>query len=590
MKLSANGWPRAARRARTRRCTTPSTLWPWSCACAGDLDPGRQGLAEHAHRWTDAAGEPKQVTSPVSLVVSAFASWSRSPAPGRRSCSRGSALLLVDPGAGANRLAGSMLAQVSGQFGDVTPDVEDPSRLVRLASALSELRAEGLVSAYHDRSDGGLWATVCELAFAGSTGSRSTSTTWPPCSPRSWESCWASRRPDVDASSPCSPATTSASSAARSGPPPSTAASACASVPTSPRRGAARLAQAWDEVSWRIASLRDNPECADEEHAAFGADVPDWWSPPPSSRTSTSRPPTSTSQSGPRCRAARAGREQPRRDRLRLRPRRVRGLGRPHDRSADRPLRPGAMWWVSWRAAGSPTATRSGRRGLGPLDPVQPAPDGRILGVLRPNRHVRPRHLQRLQMFAALADLIPGADAWPRFTRNRSSSSRGGSARSRCWSHRRCSSRAWPAAGSRSRWRTARAWPTSPSRGRGCVVRAARFVDQPVHRRRPIPRTRTAHRRSHRRDNAGRSVHRDDAPPGGASHGTRNCRGRRPARVGQPLAADVSQRAGVGRLSAAHTPLPKGSRLGSDAGNPGKHPDPARSRYRVLRAFASLRT
>src|SRR5204862_4789000 len=80
------------------------------------------------------------------------------------------ALLLVDLGAGANRLGGSSLAQVHGALGATPPDLVDPTLLIRLAAALAELRAQGKVLAYHDRSDGGVFATLVEMAFAGHCG------------------------------------------------------------------------------------------------------------------------------------------------------------------------------------------------------------------------------------------------------------------------------------------------------------------------------------------------------------------------------------------------------------------------------------
>ena len=67
-------------------------------------------------------------------------------------------------------MAGSMLAQVTGQFGDVVPDVDDPAQLKALVAAINQLRSEGKLLAYHDRSDGGLWAAACEMAFAGQLG------------------------------------------------------------------------------------------------------------------------------------------------------------------------------------------------------------------------------------------------------------------------------------------------------------------------------------------------------------------------------------------------------------------------------------
>ena len=73
--------------------------------------------------------------------------------------------MLVDLGAGKNRTAGSILAQTLDQTGDAVPDLDDPQRLVQLVHAVNALRKEGMVLAYHDRGDGGLLATVAEMAF-----------------------------------------------------------------------------------------------------------------------------------------------------------------------------------------------------------------------------------------------------------------------------------------------------------------------------------------------------------------------------------------------------------------------------------------
>jgi phosphoribosylformylglycinamidine synthase len=67
-------------------------------------------------------------------------------------------------------MGGSMLAQVLGRFGHEVPDLDDPAQLKALVAAVNELRAAGKLLAYHDRSDGGLWAAACEMAFAGGTG------------------------------------------------------------------------------------------------------------------------------------------------------------------------------------------------------------------------------------------------------------------------------------------------------------------------------------------------------------------------------------------------------------------------------------
>jgi len=79
-------------------------------------------------------------------------------------------LVLVDLGAGRNRLGGSILAQVTQQIGNEAPDVDDASRLAAFVGALRTLRHDGRLLAYHDRSDGGLFATLAEMSFAGHCG------------------------------------------------------------------------------------------------------------------------------------------------------------------------------------------------------------------------------------------------------------------------------------------------------------------------------------------------------------------------------------------------------------------------------------
>lgn len=118
-----------------------------------------------------AAWEGRQVTSPVSLVVSAFAPVEdvrRHATPQLRG-DPDSRLLLVSLDA-RRRLGGSALAQVYGQTGSDTPDVEDPARLAAFFDQVQALLEEGAILAYHDRSDGGLLACLCECAFAGRVG------------------------------------------------------------------------------------------------------------------------------------------------------------------------------------------------------------------------------------------------------------------------------------------------------------------------------------------------------------------------------------------------------------------------------------
>ena len=114
----------------------------------------------------------KQVLAPTSLVVTAFAPVTDARRVLTPQLVRGvdSVLILIDLGLGRQRLGGSALAQVTQQLGNETPDLDEPDALVRFFAVIQRLNAEGRLLAYHDRSDGGLFATVCEMAFAGRCG------------------------------------------------------------------------------------------------------------------------------------------------------------------------------------------------------------------------------------------------------------------------------------------------------------------------------------------------------------------------------------------------------------------------------------
>ncbi|GMV02071.1 MAG: phosphoribosylformylglycinamidine synthase [Burkholderiaceae bacterium] len=114
----------------------------------------------------------KQVLAPTSLIVTAFAPVTDARRVLTPQLARGvdSVLILIDLGMGRRRLGGSALAQVTQQVGNATPDLDEPEALVRFFAVIQRLNAEGRLLAYHDRSDGGLFATVCEMAFAGRCG------------------------------------------------------------------------------------------------------------------------------------------------------------------------------------------------------------------------------------------------------------------------------------------------------------------------------------------------------------------------------------------------------------------------------------
>ena len=275
------------------------------CPALGISVPvGKDSLSMRT-RWND-----KQVTAPVSLIVSAFASVGDvRPTLTPQLQAGDTTLVLIDLGQGKRRMAGSMLAQVLNQFGERVPDLDDPALIKALVAAVNELRGQGRILAYHDRSDGGLWATVCEMAFAGhlgvdlnvdllvTEGDGIADSRAEYGDSKNWAGQVSARRQQL---------TLEALFNEELG--------VVLQVPTDVRnevmqtlrahglskyshfigktnqRGVVEvwrdtkavfsaplrdLHQAWDEVSWRIAALRDNPACADAEHAAAGvADDP----------------------------------------------------------------------------------------------------------------------------------------------------------------------------------------------------------------------------------------------------------------------------------------------------------------------------
>ncbi len=118
--------------------------------------------------WDD-----KKVTSPVSLIVTAFATLADvrgTLTPQLNTEEADTTLILIDLGQGQCRMGASILAQTLKRGEGAVPDLDDAQDLVNLVNAINALRAQGDILAYHDRSDGGLLAAVCEMAFAGQVG------------------------------------------------------------------------------------------------------------------------------------------------------------------------------------------------------------------------------------------------------------------------------------------------------------------------------------------------------------------------------------------------------------------------------------
>jgi phosphoribosylformylglycinamidine synthase len=114
----------------------------------------------------------KAVTAPLSLIVTAFAPCSdaRKTLTPQLVADTDTVVLLFDLGAGKNRMAGSALAQVYKQIGDVAPDVDSAHKLKAFFDLIQRLNRNGKLQAYHDRSDGGMLAALCEMSFASHVG------------------------------------------------------------------------------------------------------------------------------------------------------------------------------------------------------------------------------------------------------------------------------------------------------------------------------------------------------------------------------------------------------------------------------------
>jgi phosphoribosylformylglycinamidine synthase len=123
--------------------------------------------------WQDANGEGRAVTSPLSLIITGFSpvlDVRKTLTPQLRTDQGNTELLLLDLGAGANRMGGSILAQVFSEFGDTAPDVDDAQALKGFFDVMQASMERGDILAYHDRSDGGLMTTLAEMSFAGHVG------------------------------------------------------------------------------------------------------------------------------------------------------------------------------------------------------------------------------------------------------------------------------------------------------------------------------------------------------------------------------------------------------------------------------------
>ena len=219
------------------------------------------------------AAATRTVVSPVTLVVTAFGPVNDvrlAVTPELRGGGR--VLLLIDLGGGRHRLGGSCLAQVFGQLGDAPPDLDDPHRLGRCYGELQELVAERRLAAYHDRSDGGLVVAALEMAFAAGLGLEldTTGVAADPFAALFSEELGAIVEvADADADHVRTRLTAAGAIVHAIG---RAVAGDRIAISHAGRRvvDAARgeLRARWSHVSHQIARRRDDPACADEEHAA----------------------------------------------------------------------------------------------------------------------------------------------------------------------------------------------------------------------------------------------------------------------------------------------------------------------------------
>jgi phosphoribosylformylglycinamidine synthase len=276
------------------------------CPALGISIPvGKDSLSMRT-QWKDGDAS-KKVTSPVSLIISAFATLSdvRGTLTPQLNATEDTTLVFVDLGRGQNRMAGSILAQTLDQVGDVVPDLDDPKDLINLVNAVNALRAKNQILAYHDKSDGGLLAAVAEMAFAGHVGVALNVdmlvNDGDAGDAKNWTAQISARRDELtlkalfneelgvllqirtadrsdvmatlrehglSSHSHCIAKTRPADSPIDAGKNELQIWRDAKSIFKAPLSD---LHQVWDAVSWKICQQRDNPACADSEHAAAGA-------------------------------------------------------------------------------------------------------------------------------------------------------------------------------------------------------------------------------------------------------------------------------------------------------------------------------
>ena len=418
------------------------------CPALGISIPVGKDSLSMSTTWRDDSGERK-VVSPVSLVVSAFAPVEDarlSLVPMLRTDIGDSSLLLVDLGYGANRLGGSALALSHDRIGAAPPDLDRPEALPALFRALARLRRRGLAAAYHDRSDGGLAACVLEMGFAGRAGFdidldrlgpdplAALFCEEPGAVVQVRDTDLAAVRAVFDSELSLAPCVHRIGSVR-----PGDRVRFTAGGRTLHEASRTALHRTWSETSWRMQRLRDDPRCADEEYARIADederglwctttfelpgpdDVPD---------RETGEPGAGTDSGGTAPAVALA--------RPRVAILREQGVNGHVEMAASFHAAGFDAFDVHMSDLASGRVSLAGFAGLAACGGFS---FGDVLGAgggwahsIRFNPRCRGEFeaffhrgdtftlgvCNGCQMLALLRDLVPGADAWPRFARNRS--------------------------------------------------------------------------------------------------------------------------------------------------------------------------
>ncbi len=244
------------------------------CPALGIAIPVGKDSLSMKMSWSEGGGA-RSVIAPVSLIVSAFApvrDARRTLTPVLRREAGATSLWLIDLGGGRNRLGASALAQVYGELGAEPADLDDPQLLIRLAAAIGELRSQGALLAYHDRSDGGLLATLAEMAFAGHCGLEIELPPGPAAQALYAEELGvvvqvrAADEPRFAAVLARHGLTRQAQRIGRPAEELRVRVSAAGAIVLD--ESWVDLRRAWSQTSYRLRRLRDDPECAEEELAA----------------------------------------------------------------------------------------------------------------------------------------------------------------------------------------------------------------------------------------------------------------------------------------------------------------------------------